>query len=616
MQPNVLVKINALDNTKETFSGLRKNLDHTSKEVERVSSGFGSLAKTMVGVAAAYVSVGRAYDALSLGIKVAADLQTAEIGLTTLLGSADQAEETVKRLKVEAARTPFELPGLAQATQLLASVTKDGNKSIDILLDIGEGLAAMGKGQAELDRIIVNLQQIAATGKAATIDIKQFAFAGIPIYEMLEEYFAKNPIKTIANHNNEIAKTSENLAEMRERLRLAKMQMSEFTDTTKKSTVAAKQLQIRKLTEEIASAEGALAGYTAANGKASSSVIDIEEAIESGAVTFDVLTEVFDQANDEGGRFFNAFANQAGSFNQAASNMKDSFGIMMADIVTKSGLFDGVTEAMVSASNAMGNWQGIASNLRDTFTSFVELLDERTGIVTHLKLTFDAIATTFREYVKPSIDEFLASLEPLRPLGENLALVFGTMFFAALHTVVFVLNLAITAIGLVVAGLAQLATLITTALAASIDYLAGVIRLVVALFTGDWAGAIDVVEGAIESLVGWVEKLINKFMRAIELAKEIGGGAINFVKSALPGRASGGPVTASMPYMVGEAGPELFVPRQSGSIIPNGALAGVGAGIGGPNIVINIAGTFMDDRTAARRLSDEIMAQLRQQTRL
>lgn len=39
----------------------------------------------------------------------------------------------------------------------------------------------------------------------------------------------------------------------------------------------------------------------------------------------------------------------------------------------------------------------------------------------------------------------------------------------------------------------------------------------------------------------------------------------------LPGRASGGPVSAGRPYMVGERGPELFIPGQSGSIQANGS---------------------------------------------
>lgn len=43
----------------------------------------------------------------------------------------------------------------------------------------------------------------------------------------------------------------------------------------------------------------------------------------------------------------------------------------------------------------------------------------------------------------------------------------------------------------------------------------------------------------------------------------IGGG------SAVAQRAAGGPVNAGMPYLIGERGPELFVPRVSGTIMPN-----------------------------------------------
>lgn len=46
----------------------------------------------------------------------------------------------------------------------------------------------------------------------------------------------------------------------------------------------------------------------------------------------------------------------------------------------------------------------------------------------------------------------------------------------------------------------------------------------------------------------------------------------NVVK--LPGKASGGPVMKNRPYIVGEEGPELFMPGSGGSIIPNNALGG------------------------------------------
>ena len=53
----------------------------------------------------------------------------------------------------------------------------------------------------------------------------------------------------------------------------------------------------------------------------------------------------------------------------------------------------------------------------------------------------------------------------------------------------------------------------------------------------------------------------------------------NLMGGSLEGRASGGPVMGSTPYMVGEVGPELFVPGSSGTIIPNHALGGGAAAI-------------------------------------
>jgi len=48
-------------------------------------------------------------------------------------------------------------------------------------------------------------------------------------------------------------------------------------------------------------------------------------------------------------------------------------------------------------------------------------------------------------------------------------------------------------------------------------------------------------------------------------------------------RAAGGPVSAGRPYLVGERGPEMFVPRSTGSIYPNDVM-----GMGGSNIVVNV----------------------------
>lgn len=50
------------------------------------------------------------------------------------------------------------------------------------------------------------------------------------------------------------------------------------------------------------------------------------------------------------------------------------------------------------------------------------------------------------------------------------------------------------------------------------------------------------------------------------------GGLISGFFGLFTGRAVGGPVAANSPYLVGERGPELFVPRTAGAIVPNNRL--------------------------------------------
>jgi len=73
------------------------------------------------------------------------------------------------------------------------------------------------------------------------------------------------------------------------------------------------------------------------------------------------------------------------------------------------------------------------------------------------------------------------------------------------------------------------------------------------------------------------------------ITQKIGGGSLtggssnmqgnlDAANAAIGGRAIGGSVQAGKPYMVGERGQEMFVPNQSGSIIPNNKMGG-GSGV-------------------------------------
>ena len=84
--------------------------------------------------------------------------------------------------------------------------------------------------------------------------------------------------------------------------------------------------------------------------------------------------------------------------------------------------------------------------------------------------------------------------------------------------------------------------------------------------------------------------------------------------------ANGGPVGMRQPYIVGERGPELFVPNQSGNIIPNHDLAGVGGG--STSIVVNVdasgssvEGDEEQGRELGRLISVAVQSELVQQKR-
>ena len=68
-------------------------------------------------------------------------------------------------------------------------------------------------------------------------------------------------------------------------------------------------------------------------------------------------------------------------------------------------------------------------------------------------------------------------------------------------------------------------------------------------------------------------------------------------------RADGGPVSGNTPYIVGERGPELFVPAQSGNIVPNN-------GMGGQVNVTVQAGAFLGSSDDAREFARRIYGAL------
>lgn len=97
-----------------------------------------------------------------------------------------------------------------------------------------------------------------------------------------------------------------------------------------------------------------------------------------------------------------------------------------------------------------------------------------------------------------------------------------------------------------------------------------------------------------EDFLGDLGKMFARFAAQQAVANVFGmfsAGGSSLVSSLFGGfRAEGGPVEANKPYVVGEKQAELFVPRQSGYILPSVPKGGSGVTINMPQIALSVTG--------------------------
>lgn len=107
---------------------------------------------------------------------------------------------------------------------------------------------------------------------------------------------------------------------------------------------------------------------------------------------------------------------------------------------------------------------------------------------------------------------------------------------------------------------------------------------------GFLAAAARSVASAISTVVSWVSSAINAIGRLANAIRSLPR-LPDVIPDVIPGAGRlqhGGPAMAGRPYIVGERGPELFVPRSSGRVIPNNRLRSNGGGGWGRPLQVNL----------------------------
>lgn len=137
-------------------------------------------------LAGAMFAVGGLTDFVRQVANVRGEFQQLEIAFSTMLGNRAEADELMRQVAETAAKTPFDLQGVADgAKQLLAYGTASNEvvSTLTMLGDIASGVSA------PLNDIVYLYGTTMTQGRMFTQDLRQFQGRGIPLAEELAKQF-------------------------------------------------------------------------------------------------------------------------------------------------------------------------------------------------------------------------------------------------------------------------------------------------------------------------------------------------------------------------------------------------------------------------------------------
>lgn len=509
---------------------------------------------TMKTAAIAFTAAGTA--ASTFALKSAADFEQTRIGLENMLGSADKAKTLLSDISKFAANTPFEFPELAQATKQLVAFGFSAEDAFNTMQQLGDVSAAVG---APINDLAYLMGTLRTQGRAFTIDIRQFAQRGIPIYE----YLAK------------VLKTNEQT---------------------------------------------------------------ISRMIEEGKIGFPEVQKAFQMMTAEGGKFHKTMEKQSKSLTGLFSTLKDNIGLAARELVGISEAGDIKAGSPMEKLKIAAEW--LTKNLPRLIDKFKETAKE---VSEYLSPKIKVLADTLED-MWPTISSLAASIggalvvaigfgvdalnallkasEPmLNFLKDNTWIIWGLVgAFAAWKTAMLisgVVNGVIAAMTLL-----QASVIATTATMGAATTSAGLLRAALLILTTPWQLTLAIV--GVAAVVAGIKEINDAFDHLKKKiddvnAKKVNVGNTNFqvsggsdiglveqLRRKLQYRASGGPVSANQGYIVGEDGPEYFVPSSSGKIIPNQKSVSTTSSPQNINITVQ-AGAFMGSQQDARKYAMMIM---------
>lgn len=173
-------------NMLSALQGVQNGVRQTQRVVEQSEQGIEQVFSKVQSAAAAAAGAFSAKELVRNVLEVRGQFQQLEVAFTTMLGSADKANDLMSQLVRTSATTPFDLKSVSEgAKQLLAYGTQadEVNGTLIRLGDIAAGLSI------PLNDLVYLYGTTMTQGRMFTQDLRQFQGRGIPIADELAKIF-------------------------------------------------------------------------------------------------------------------------------------------------------------------------------------------------------------------------------------------------------------------------------------------------------------------------------------------------------------------------------------------------------------------------------------------
>ena len=525
----------AIKDAEKSAGNFQKTIGDMGKKLSSAGKSLKSAGKKITMATTAFAGIA------AIGVKYNATMETYATSFEVMTGSAEKAAEVVDELKDIAASTPFEMPELAETTQLLMNYGFTADDALDKMQMLGD----ISQGSAEkMNRIATAYGQMSSAGKVSLEDVKQMIEAGF------------NPLQEISES------TGESMESLYDRISAGTISVDEITASMQRSTseggryFQSMEKQSLTFSGQMSTLKDNVQGLL---GNVTSGIFE-KLAQDVLPKINEVLTTV-NTAFEEGGfqgvldaigemspaldgvitkiQSFSTFLQNLGISPAAFAGIVAAIGPAITVVGTLVRGIGGISTAISGISTAISGISTAVSGLggiKGIFTALTGPVGLTVTAIMGLVAAFSYLMATndgFRESVMTTISTIMSSLQPILQTLMGLLMEIGGIIFETIGSVLQqlapVLAQIITFIGELVAMLAPLINQLISSLAPVITQIVQVVSNIIQSLMPPLISIIQAIMSAVQALMPPIQKIITVVVNVISKVMEVISPIISFI---------------------------------------------------------------------------------------